>query len=327
MTDLSPVLAGAVVGRLPAASVRDVDPGRWDEAAARQLAVDIWIGAQLSEHTKAAYSRDIAGWLAFCDEQDVPVNDARRGDVDAWREEIAPGLSPATIARRLSTVSSFYRYWDEEGMVARNPAANAKRPKVSAKPVSISLDKPQASQLLTYVDGLADRRPGVIYRLLAQTGMRVGELTAATVPDLAMSGGHHILSVTRKGGEREQLLIVPTTYERVMAYLDGRPDGYILHVARTERRTGDGQMDRSYVRQLLRRLAREAGLPAEVWQRMHPHVLRHSVATLLAADNVPVPEIQAFLGHASLQTTQRYIHHAKGFDKSPGYRMAALLAE
>jgi integrase/recombinase XerC len=59
---------------------------------------------------------------------------------------------------------------------------------------------------------------------------------------------------------------------------------------------------------------------------MHPHVLRHSVATLLAADGVPVHEIQNLLGHASLQTTQRYIHHAESLDASPAYRMAALLS-
>jgi integrase/recombinase XerD len=322
MTELEP-LAGAVVAA-PGRSIRDVDPSRWDEQEARHLAVDIWLKAQESQHTKDAYRRDIGNWLGWCDQHDVPVSDARRADVDAWRGEM--GLSPATIARRLSAVSSFYRYWHAEDVVARNPAENAKRPKVSADPVSIYLSKPQAAALVAYTDSLGDPRPGVICRLLAQTGMRVGELTAAAVPDLAMSGGHHILSVTRKGGKREQLLIVPTTYERVTDYLGGRTEGYILHVARSERRLGDGQMDRSYVRQLLRRIAREAGLPAEVWQKMHPHVLRHSVATLLAADGVPVPEIQEFLGHASLQTTQRYIHHAQSLDASPGYRMQTILA-
>jgi integrase/recombinase XerD len=325
MTETEPVIAGTVVSR-PSRSVRDVDPSRWDELAGRQLAVGIWLDAQRSVHTRDAYRRDIGRWMDWCDEHAVPVSDARRGDVDSWRKEIAAGLSPASVARRLSAVSSFYAYWASEDVVARNPAANAKRPAVSAKPVSIYLSKPQAAQLLTYVDGLADQRPGVIYRLLAQTGMRVGELTAVTVPDLAMSGGHHILSVTRKGGKKEQMVIVPATWQRVMDYLDGQTEGYILHVARTERRLGDGQMDRSYVRQLLRRIARQAGLPSEVWQKMHPHVLRHSVATLLAADGVPVPEIQEFLGHASLQTTQRYIHHAKSLDASPGYRMQEILA-
>ena len=325
MTDLEPVLAGTIVARPVPLSVRDVDPAKWADPEWLLLAVDIWLDAQLSNHTKAAYRREFGYWIEWCTENGVPAADPRGPDVDAWRKTFA-GLSPATVNRRLSTVSSFYGYWTEEDVLARNPVANVKRPKVSPKPVSIYLSKPQATTLVRYTDSLDDPRPGVICRLLAQTGMRVGELTAATVPDLTMSGGHHIIEITRKGGNRQKLVIVPGTYQRAMDYLDGRTAGYILAVARTERRAADGQMDRSYVRQLLRRVAREAGLPEAVWQRMHPHVLRHSVATLLAADKVPVHEIQEFLGHASLQTTQRYIHHAQELDDSPAYRMQKILA-
>jgi integrase/recombinase XerD len=244
--------------------------------------------------------------------------------VDGWRDWLEG--SPATIARRMCSVSSFYGYWAQEDVVTRNPAANAARPAVSKAPGSISLTRHQAADLLAYVDQLPDPRPAVIVRLLAETGMRVSELTGARVAGLAMSGGHHTLEITRKRGATAILVIASTTYPRVMAYLGSRADGYILHVRQTERRHGDGQMDRSYVRQLLRRLAREAGLPDEVWQRMHPHVLRHSAATLLAADGVPIHEIQLLLGHESITTTQRYIHHAESLDASPIYRMSALLA-
>lgn len=326
MTELEPVLAGTIVARPPTLSVRDVDSSRWGDPEWLHLAVDIWLDAQRSNHTKAAYRRDFGYWTAWCIQNGVPVNDARRADVDKWWNEGMPGLSPASVCRRISTISSFYKYWASEDVVPRNPAADINRPGVSSAPVSIALSKPQAALLVGYTDSLADPRPGVITRLLAQTGMRVGELTAAEVPDLAMSGGHNLVELTRKGGKRQQVVVLPNTYERTMEYLGGRATGYILYVAPTERRRGDGQMDRSYVRQLLIRIAREAGLPAEVWRRMHPHVLRHSVATLLAADGVPVHEIQQLLGHASLQTTERYIHHAQTLDNSPAYRMQKILA-
>jgi site-specific recombinase XerD len=322
MTEVA--LTGTVVTRHPVLSVRDVRPREWGQDAAWEAAVEFWLSSKKSAHSKAAYRRDITSWRDWCQENGVPLDDARRADVDAWRETMT--AAPATVARRLSAVSSFYGYWLTEDMVARNPAAGGARPKVSAAPSSIRLTRREATGLLAHADSLADPRPGVIVRLLAQTGMRVGELTAAQVTDLSASGGHHILTLTRKGGEQQQMPLAASTYERVMAYLDGRTGGYILHVRRTERREGDGRMDRGYVRKLLRRLAREAGLPPEVCARMHPHVLRHSVATLLAADGVPVHEIQNLLGHASLQTTQRYIHHAESLDASPAYRMAALLS-
>lgn len=328
MTELVPVVTGSIV-RPPGASVRDVDASQWDEQAARDLAVSIWLKAQKSPHTREAYRRDITQWFAWCKAEAVPVDAARRADVDGWRDMLtARPESPATIARRLCSVSSFYDYWLTEDIVARNPAKRAKRPAVSSAPSSIALTRHQAADLLAYVNAMIDQRPGVIVRLLAETGMRVSELCGARVTDIGMSGGHHTLSIIRKGGESQKLVIAAGTYERVITYLNGRADGWILEVRRTERRAaGDGRMDRSYVRQLLRRISREAGLPQEVHEHMHPHVLRHSAATLLAADNVPPSEIQQLLGHADLRTTQRYIHHAEGLDASPVYRLARLLAE
>lgn len=324
MTGLAPVVTGTVVSHAPA-SVREVDPARWDEAAAWDAAVGFWLGSVKSQHSKDAYRRDITLWRIWCGENDVPLDDARRADVDAWRESL-PG-KPATIARRLAAVSSFYGYWLTEDMVSRNPAAHAKRPKVSTAPVSIRLTRQQAADLLAYVNGLADLRPRIVVRLLAETGMRVSELCGARVPDISMSGGHHVLTVIRKGGEAKQLTIARDTWDCLTDYVAGREDGWLLYVRPTERRAkGDGRMDRSYVRQLLRRISRKAGLPPEVCERMHPHVLRHSAATILAEAGVPLHEIQELLGHADLRTTQRYIHHAESLDASPVYRLAALLS-
>lgn len=327
MTELAPVLAGAIVARPPGLSVRDIDAAYWDQDAAWDAAVQIWLKSVTSQHSRDAYLGDISLWHDWCDDGDIPLDDARRADVEGWRDHLyARPEKTATVARRLSAVSSFYRYWLDEDVVARNPVAKATRPKVSRKPGSISLTRIQAGALIAYVDSLADPRPAVIVRLLAETGMRVSELTGAQVGDILLTGGHHVLSITRKGKDEPEFMpIALTTYDRIMAYLGGRENGYLLYVTRTERRAGDGQMDRSYVRQLLRRMAREAKLPKEVWQRMHPHVLRHSAATLLAAAGVPIHEIQRLLGHASIETTQRYIHHQEGLDASPVYTMAALL--
>jgi integrase/recombinase XerD len=324
---LVPVFAGTVVPRPAGTSVRDVDASRWDDGDARELAVDIWLTAHKSPHTREAYRRDITGWFAWCDGTATPVRDARRADVDGWRDMLsARPESPATVARRLCAVSSFYDYYVAEEIVARNPAKRAQRPAVSTAPSSIALTRAQAATLLAHVNDLADQRAGIIVRFLAETGMRVSELCGARVADIGMTGGHHILKITRKGGLTQDLPIAGGTYGRVIAYLDGRRDGWILYVQPTERRKSDGRMDRSYVRRLLRRIAREAGLPEAVWEHMHPHVLRHSAATLLAADNVPPTEIQALLGHADLRTTQRYIHHAGDLDTSLVYRMAGLIA-
>lgn len=324
MTALEP-LAGTVVPAGRPLSVREVRAADWDQDTAWDAAVGIWLRSVTSQHSRDAYHRDITLWRGWCDENAVPLDDARRADVEHWRDELTG--SPSTIARRVSAVSSFYRYWLAEDVVTRNPAQNATRPKLSAKPGSIALSLGQANTLLAYVDTLTDPRPAVITRLLAETGMRVGELCGARAADIAQVGNHHVLLIVRKGSEDPQPLPLATrTHGRVMAYLDGRREGYLLHVRATERRQGDGRMDRGYVRTLLRRLSREAGLPEHVWSKMHPHVLRHSAASIMHADHVEVPEIQRVLGHASIETTMRYIHLAEGLDNSPVYRLASLLS-
>lgn len=315
------LVSGAVVAAAASMSVRDVDAAQWNEEIARELAIRLWLDAQRSAHTREAYGRDIRQWFHWCDQAGVPVNDPRRADVDAWRLSLeAAGRAPATVARKLSVVSSFYAYWVSEDMVTRNPAANAKRPVIGNEPGSIALTRDQAAALLAYVDELTDQRPAVIVRVLAQTGMRIGELCGARVDDMGMSSGFHTLSVVRKGGKVQQFPIAGSTYERITVYLGDRTTGWL---GRT--RTGR-PLDRSYVRRLLRRLAREAGLPREVCERMSPHVLRHSVATVLAEDGVPLSEIQALLGHSYIGTTQRYVHLRESLEASPVHAMARLLA-
>lgn len=325
MTEIVPILSGTIVN--PAdRDVRDVQAADWSGMSERDLAVKIWLDSFTSQHTRDAYRRDFASWMEWCDSRALPIQEARRAHVHEWRNEMA-GASNATIVRRLSAVSSFYDHWVTEGAITYNPGKRTKRPKVSADPVSIWLTREQAAALIGYVDGMADRRATIIVRLLAETGMRVGELCGTAVADLGESGGHHTIKIRRKGGKDQVLPLAGTTYGRITEYLDGRRDGWLLLVQSTERREKDGRMDRSYVRQLLRRVSRESGLPEEVWTHMHPHVLRHSAATVLAKAGVPPHEIQQMLGHADLRTTQRYIHHSNELDASPVYRLAALLAK
>ena len=323
----TPLTGTAAAGR-PAISVRDVRAGFRDDHTARAAAVWFWLDASGSPHTREAYRRDIAQWFGWCDASGVPPGDARRADVDAWRGELgAAGLAGATIARKLSAVSSFYAYWLAEDAVERNPAKNARRPRQSGEPKSITLTRQQAAQLLAYADSLPDTRPAVIVRLLAETGMRISELCSARAEHLAMDGGHHVLMITRKGGRPQALPIAPATRARVGEHLGGRRDGFIVRARRTgPAAAGGGRLDRKYVWRLLRRLAAGAGLPEDVVSKLHPHVLRASCATIAAADGVPHHEIQRMLGHADPRTTAGYIRHARGLDASPVYRVAAAIA-
>jgi integrase/recombinase XerD len=295
----------------------------------REAAVEIWLNAYSSDHTRGAYGRDIKKWFDWLDLYGVPLEHARRGDVDAYRSEMEdedPPPAIATIRRRLAAVSSFYRYWVQEDELSRNPAAHARRPKASQEPGSIALTLAQSLQLLAYVDSLPDNRPAVILHLLLESGMRVSELCNAMVGDLSVSSGHRTLTITRKGGARAAVVLLPSTGQLVDVYLNGRTDGPLIATSGVKRGGVPGPLDRGYVRDLCRRLTVEAGLPSEICERMHPHVLRHTVATLLDEAGVPMQRIQQLLGHADIRQTELYAGHRRDLAASPVYALGGLLA-
>lgn len=300
----------------------------WEDVG-RELAVDRWVSSSPSANTRAAYRRDIRRWFAWCDLYGIRLEDARRWDVDAFRDEMNDDDPPpkvATVRRRIAAVSSFYTYWVREDVLPRNPAAHAGRPKALKEPGSIALTRAQARQLLDYVDQLPDIRPSLIVRMLLETGMRVSEMCGATAADLGYSSGHRTLTITRKGGLRATLPLTPRLAHDVEVYLCGRSVGPLLATSGCKNDGVPGHLDRGYVRDFLRRISVEAGLPSEVCERMHPHVLRHTVATLLDEEGVPIQEIQRILGHADPRTTQGYTAHRRGLDSSPVYVLGRMLA-
>jgi integrase/recombinase XerD len=295
----------------------------------REAAVQIWLTSVKSAHSQAAYARDIKKWFDWLDLYGVPLEHARRGDVDAYRSEMydtdrEPAI--ATVRRRIAVVSSFYNYWVEEEELIRNPAKHARRPVANKQPGSIALTLSQLNQLIAYVDQLPDIRPAVIIHLLAELGMRVSELCGAMVSDLSVSSGHRTLTITRKGNVRAAVVLLPSTGHLIDVYLNGRTSGPLVATSGVKRGGVPGHLDRKYVRDLCRRLVVEAGLPPEICERMHPHVLRHTAATLLDEAGVPMQRIQELLGHADIRQTELYAGHRRSLAASPVYALGGLLA-
>jgi integrase/recombinase XerD len=306
---------------------RGVSPAAWQ---GRDHAVDVWLSAYTSPNTRDAYRRDVRRWFTWCDAYGVPVEAARRGDVDAYRAELEDGdppPAPRSLARRLAAISSFYGYWVEEEALPRNPAAHVRRPKTPGEPASIALTRDQAAALIARAE-LDSVRSALIVRLLLETGMRVSELCRALVTDLGVTSGHRTLAITRKGGKVATIPLTGSTSQLLDIYLAGRTTGPLLQTSGAKAGGVPQPLDRGYIRDLLRRLAREAGLPREVCERMHPHVTRHTVATLLDEAGMKIQDIQRLLGHADPRTTEIYVSaiYRKSLDASPVYVMGRLLA-
>ncbi|MGA8114193.1 MAG: tyrosine-type recombinase/integrase [Actinocatenispora sp.] len=269
--------------------------------------------------TRDAYARDLAHYGAWCARNGVDVLAARRVHLDAYVEHLTTeGAAPSTVVRRLAALSGYYSYGVDEDIVARNPVQRVRRPKVGENIQSTGLSADEAGTLLAAAHRHS-LRTEVVITLLLFCGLRVSELCGAGVTDLTYERGHRVLTVTRKGGRRQRMVVPPRAADVLDRYLAGRTDGPLVVTA-----TGRA-LDRQAIWRLLRTLAADA-LP-HLADSLHPHDLRHACATLSLDAGASLRDVQDLLGHADSRTTRRYDRARYSLDRSPSHRLALLLAE
>ena len=122
-----------------------------------ELLAAAWLTSLRSPRTRRAYAGDLRGWLSWLGQRGVDVLDAGRVHVDLWvaaRQD--QGAEAASVRRRLSALSSFYRYCAAHDLIGRIPVAGVTRPVVDPDyTATIGLDRDQARALVTAAD--ADR--------------------------------------------------------------------------------------------------------------------------------------------------------------------------
>jgi site-specific recombinase XerD len=135
-----------------------------------------------------------------------------------------------------------------------------------------------------------------------RTGCRLGEVLAVRPKDLDPNGGTVIVQ-RGKGGKRRIVGLDAGTVALLQRWLDARRARNITGRAPVFCTLGGGVLDQSYVRHLLPRLARKAGID----KRVHAHALRHAYAIELEREGATVSTIRDLLGHSSLAVTDRYL--------------------
>ena len=276
---------------------------------------------QLREHR--AYFNDLRAWYAWCTERELHPLAARRHDVALWARQLAntpqhsgKAEAPASIARRLSCLSSLYGYAVEVDVLEDNPVANVKRPRVPNASMSVGLARDELEALLDAAKTDGPRSEALI-TLLAYNGLRIDEALSRDVEHLGHQLGHRVLRISRKGGRDALEPLSPPVERALDAYLAGRTTGP-LFLDDHGRRMYEAQAWR-----LVRRLARKAGIKSA--GQLSPHSLRHTFATSLDHAGVPLQDIQDAMGHADPRTTRRYMATHQHLDRHATYAFAAWL--
>jgi len=280
---------------------------------------EAWLAnRRLSEHTRAAYRRDVAAWLAWCGGRGLDPLGATFLDVNAYARGLeARPLAAATVARKLSGLSSWYDFLVKLRAVDGNPVGGADRPYVSRDhSATVGLTPDEVDALLSEAAAAGVRHNAVLI-LLADLGLRVGELVGLDLDDLGWERGHRTVRFVGKGGRPRRRALTPGAAAALDDYLRGRgAEPGPLFVTATGAR-----LDRHAVFRLVRRLAAQAGIPAA--ERLSPHSLRHAFATTARAEGVPLEDVQDAMGHADPRTTRRYDRDRHNLDRDPAYTIAA----
>ena len=203
------------------------------------LLVTAWLSTRRSENTRAAYARDIGStprqrpgrapsWLTWCQQQQVhPVTGVTALHVARYARQLDnAGLSPASAARKLAAISSWYAWLVRRAHLTASPAAGIARPRPGphAPPVP-ALTQDQALALMHAADtapGPQRARTAALIAVLLLTSVRLSEVTGADVADLGTSGGRRVLWVTRANGRRQGLPLPGPAASRIDAYLASR---------------------------------------------------------------------------------------------------------
>jgi len=254
-----------------------------------------------STHTLLNYHIDLKQVRNFLSGKDVQQVD--RLDIRKYLALLkGRNLRKRTVARKLSTFRSFFRFLLREGYVKSDPVAGISSPKLEKRlPVFLDVDKltkfVEAPEL-NHARGLRDR---AILETLYSTGMRVGELVGLNIGRVDFIGG--MVKVYGKGKKERLIPIGDRALRTIRDYLSRvttkKKDTQALFLGRSNKRLTD-----EGVRKVVNKYIQRVSLK----EKVSPHTLRHSFATHLLDKGADLRSVQELLGHASLSTTQIYTH-------------------
>jgi integrase/recombinase XerD len=121
--------------------------------------------------TRDAYALDLPQFVTWCAQHRLALFSVRRADIEGYARALEErGRAPATVARRLCTVAGFYRYFEEEGLLAISPAVHMRRPRLDYESHAIGLDRNEVGALLIAA-GLGPAIEHALISVLALNGL------------------------------------------------------------------------------------------------------------------------------------------------------------
>lgn len=257
----------------------------------------------LSPRTVAAYRSDLSAFFVWAQARQLEVLEAGRSELDEFLwEQRRRGLRPASLARKLEALKSYFAFEVIEGRRPESPAETLRSPRLPAR-LPRYLTREEATRLLATPNGhdYEDLRERAMLELLYAAGLRVSELLGLRPESVNLQDAW--LRVRGKGNKERLIPVHSRALAALRLYLGERERRFKRPSAELFLGRGGRRLSRVQFWRRLRELGRRAGL-----KELHPHLLRHTFATHLLQGGADLRTVQELLGHADLVTTQVYTH-------------------
>ena len=253
----------------------------------------IWLGDK-SDTTQVSYRSTVEKFIEFIAK---PLSEVKLEDLQLWERGLKARFKPTTVANKVLVIKSLFSFAVKTGYLTLNIGSFLKTPKAKETIAERILDVSDVRGLIKY--GVKNDRDRLMLSLMYGCGLRVSEVIGLTWNDLKPHGDGGKATVFGKGSKTRVVLIPDRLWQQVKEFEKYHRVNQWVFVSRN-----DNKMERSVVHRMIKRACKRAGID----ERASAHWLRHSHASHSLEAGCNLRLLQQSLGHASVTTTERYLH-------------------
>ena len=253
----------------------------------------IWLGGK-SETTQISYNSTVTKFIEFIAK---PLSEVKLEDLQLWERGLKARFKLTTVANKVLVIKSLFSFAVKTGYLSFNVGSFLKTPKAKESLADRILDVSDVQGLIKY--GVRSDRDRLMLLLMYGCGLRVSEVVGLTWNDFKKHGDGGKVTVFGKGSKTRVIIIPDWLWARIKEFEKYHRVNQYVFISRNH-----NKMERSVVHRMIKRACKRAGID----ERASAHWLRHSHASHSLEAGCNLRLLQQSLGHASVTTTERYLH-------------------
>lgn len=259
----------------------------------------------LSEKTIKSYKVDLRD---FFDATEKEYDEVKKEDIYKYIEDIKKKFKHNTVQRKVSAVKSFFKFLYVNKNIKKDPSNTIKSLQKEKRLPEVLSEDDFNKILDTFNHEPKNIRNKLILKLLIASGARISEIINLKVGDIS-DNNYEYIRVFGKGSKYRYIPIYNSLANEIKEYVQNNRD----FLKKSEK---DYKLFPKLRREQFYTTLREHAKMCGIEKRVYPHIIRHSIATILLKNGADIRMVQELLGHASISTTQIYTHVEKSKLKS-----------